>query len=382
MPAPASPRTTLSLRLAYACAAALLASPLLAASDIPRRPDGRPDLSGTYDLATLTPTERPAALGERLALSDDEAAAVEQRARAMAEAADRASDPNRSAPPAGASVGGYNFFYLDPGAGAIRLDGQWRTSILTDPKDGRWPPFTERGRALVQGRLDMWGRRVGPGPSLADRADAWWLEREGPGPYDAAEIRPLGERCLLGFGSPAGPPMLPDVYNNLKRIVQTDDHVMILAEMVHDVRVIRIADQTTGEHEPPGNPRWLGDSVGRWEGDTLVVETRNFKPGLSGLSAPGIRQNFLTSEELRVTERFSRIDARTLRYQFTVEDPVIWTAPWSGEMPWPATDDRLFEYACHEGNYSLGNILRGARLAEREAQAAESPSAGGASPRR
>jgi hypothetical protein len=342
---------------------------------VPRRHDGRPDLSGTYDIATLTPTERPEALGDRLALSDQEAAAVADRAQATYEALARSSDPDREAPPSGGNVGGYNYFWLDPGADAIRLDGKWRTSILTDPPNGRWPAMTERGRELVQGRLDMWGRRVGPGPSLADSAEAWWLDRE-QGPYDGPEIRPLGERCMLGFGSPAGPPVLPDAYNNLKRIVQTDDRVMILAEMVHDVRVIRIG----GEHEPPGNPRWLGDSVGRWEGDTLVVETRNFKPGLSPLSAPGLRQNFLTSAELRVTERFTRIDADTLRYQFTVDDPVIWTAPWSGELPWPATEDRMFEYACHEGNYAMGNILRGARLAEREARAKPVSSSSGSRP--
>ena len=372
---PSTPRG-FALASLILCAAAATAVPALGQkSDVPRRHDGRPDLSGTYDIATLTPTERPEALGERLALSDQEAAAVAQRAQQTYEALARSSDPDREAPPEGGNVGGYNYFWLDPGAGAIQLDGKWRTSILTDPPNGRWPAMTERGRELVQGRLDMWGRRVGPGPSLADSAEAWWLDRE-TGPYDGPEIRPLGERCMLGFGSPAGPPVLPDAYNNLKRIVQTDDRVMIFAEMVHDVRVIRIG----GEHEPPGNPRWLGDSVGRWEGDTLVVETRNFKPGLSPLSAPGLRQNFLTSAELRVTERFTRIDADTLRYQFTVDDPVIWTAPWSGELPWPATEDRMFEYACHEGNYAMGNILRGARLAEREARAKPAPSSSGSNP--
>jgi hypothetical protein len=175
---------------------------------------------------------------------------------------------------------------------------------------------------------------------------------------------------MLGFGSPAGPPVLPVLYNNLKRVVQTGDTLLILAEMVHDARIVRIG----GQQEPPDAPRrWLGDSVGHWEGDTLVVETRNFKPGLSPLSAPGTRQNLVTSRELRVTERFSRIDSSTLRYQFTVDDPVVWTAPWSGELPWPATAERVFEYACHEGNYAMGNILRGARLAEREAIATASP---------
>ena len=184
------------------------------------------------------------------------------------------------------------------------------------------------------------------------------------GPFDGPEMRPGGERCTLGFGSAAGPPVLPVVYNNLKRIVQTEDTVVIVAEMIHDARVIRIG----GEHEPGDVRSWLGDSVGRWEGDTLVVETRNFRHGESPLSTPGLRQNLVTSDQLRVVERFSRIDGETLRYEFTVEDPVVWTAPWSGEYPWPATDARVYEYACHEGNYAMGNILRGARLAEREAR--------------
>ena len=331
-------------------------------SEIPRTPDGRPDLSGTYDVATLTPTQRPKNLGEQLALTDEEAAAVAKRARATDEFLSRASDPDREAPRVGGNVGGYNYFWLDPGSDSFKLDGKWRTSILTDPPDGRMPPMTARGQELMSARLDLWGRGPGPASNRANSSEAWWLDRE-VGPYDGPEIRPMGERCMLGFGSAAGPPALPVVYNNLKRIVQTKDYVIILAEMVHDARIIRIG----GVHEAPGNPRWLGDSVGHWEGDTLVVETRNFRPAQSALSAPGLRQNFVTSGDLRVVERITRIDENTLRYNFTVDDPTIWTAPWSGEYPWPATDDRVFEYACHEGNYAMGNILRGARLAEKEA---------------
>ncbi|HVS64064.1 MAG TPA: hypothetical protein VMT85_11250 [Thermoanaerobaculia bacterium] len=365
-----SSRRHLLAALATLSIAALSATAAHAQADLPRMPDGKPDLSGTYDVATLTPTERPAALGEQLALDDEEAARIARQAEARFELFARASDPDREAPPAGGNVGGYNFHYLDPGSAAIRLDGKWRTSILTDPPDGRYPPMTERGAAMRQERLDLWGRNA---DNLQDRSDAWWLEREGTGPFDGPEIRPLGERCMLGFGSPAGPPVLPVVYNNLKRVIQTRDRLVILAEMVHDARIVRIG----GEHEPPDAPRrWLGDSVGRWEGDTLVVETRNFKPGLSPLSAPGLRQNYVTSGELRVIERFSRIDADTLRYEFTVHDPVVWTAPWSGEYPWPATEDGVYEYACHEGNYAMGNILRGARLAERATRAGQVSSTG------
>ena len=182
---------------------------------------------------------------------------------------------------------------------------------------------------------------------------AFWMKDNSPGPYDDMEQRPLAERCLLGFSSTAGPPMMPAGYNNLKTIVQTPDHVMILTEMVHDARIIRI----DSEHTNPEIRDWLGDSVGHWEGDTLVVETTNFR------SQPALG---LASEKLFVTERFKRIDANTLHYSFTVEDLTIWTASWSGEYVWPATDERAFEYACHEGNYALGNIMRGARLLEAE----------------
>ena len=151
-----------------------------------------------------------------------------------------------------------------------------------------------------------------------------------------------------------GPPALPVLYNNLKQIIQTKDTVMILNEMNHDARIVRM----NAKHDPPEVRRWLGDSVGKWEGDTLVVDTTNFTdtPALFG----GTRN-------LHVIERFKRLDDKTLLYRFTVEDPTVWTAPWTGEMAWPATDNRIYEYACHEGNYSFTNILRGARLLEAEA---------------
>ena len=151
---------------------------------------------------------------------------------------------------------------------------------------------------------------------------------------------------------------MPVLYNNLKQIVQTKDTVLILNEMVHDARIVRM----NAQHEPPEIRRWLGDSVGKWEGDTLVVDTINFN------DQPGL---FAATRSLHVIERFSRIDAKTLLYKFTVEDPAVWAVPWSGEIVWPATDARIYEYACHEGNYSFANILRGARLLEAEALAAK-----------
>ncbi len=327
-----------------------------AGADIPRTPDDRPDLSGTYDTATLTPLQRPERYGNQLVLPEEEAAAIAERARTRTERGNRASDPGREAPPVGGdgstgaagNVGGYNGFWIDNGSGAFQIDGQWRTSIITDPENGRRPPQTPERLAA---------RRRRGGSFRQNDGTAWWVIENGPdapGPYDDPELRGLGERCLLGFGSTAGPPMLPVLYNNLKKIVQTEDHVMILVEMVHDARIIRM----NAEHDPPDIHKWLGDSVGHWEGDTLVVDTTNFNdtPALSG-----------ASRNLHVVERFTRIDADALLYQFTIDDPTVWTAPWSGEYLWPATDQRVYEYACHEANYSLGGILRGARILEAEA---------------
>ncbi len=326
------------------------------AADIPRMQNGRPDLSGTYDVRTLTPLERPEKFGDNLTLTDDEAQAIAREEAERMARRNAASNPNREAPPEGGdgsegaagNVGGYNSFWIEKGTGAFQIDGKWRTSLITDPKNGRRPPMTPEAEQRVDAYTKMFRR--------PNKGEAWWI-REGlkTGPYDDPEIRPLAERCLLGFSSTGGPPMLPALYNNLKQIIQTGDHLMILIEMVHDARIIRM----NAKHDPPEIRKWLGDSVGRWEGDTLVVDTTNFsnRPALSR-----------ASRNLHVVERFTRIDADTLLYQFTVEDPTVWTAPWSGEYVWPASTDRVYEYACHEANYSFGGILRGARILEAEAR--------------
>jgi hypothetical protein len=192
-----------------------------------------------------------------------------------------------------------------------------------------------------------------------DKSDAWWLSEE-TGPYDDPEDFPLSDRCLLSFGSSAGPPALPVMYNNFKRIIQNEDTIVILNEMSHDARVIRM----NGEHLPSHMRFWMGDSVGHWEGDTLVIDTTNFK------EKPAL---FNASKDLHVVERISRIDENTLRYEFMVDDSA-WTQPWGGEYPWPATDDKIYEYACHEGNYALGGMLRGARRLEQDAMEAQSVS--------
>src|SRR6266581_4702757 len=322
------------------------------AAAIKRMADGHPDLQGMYDLATLTPMERPA--GAKAVLTAEEAAKFEKGVAAQWEAAGRPITSERSAPPKGGDgstgpaggVGGYNNFWLDPGSSFTIVNGERRTSLIVDPADGRVPSLTAAARQRQA------AARIGRPTS--DTTESRDPGLEPPGSYDDPEQRPLGERCLLGFGSTSGPPALPDYfYNNLHQIVQTPNYVMILTEMVHDARIVRM----NAEHVPKTIRKWMGDSVGRWEGDTLVVDTTNFTDKTRFRGA---------TEDLHVVERFSRIDADTLLYRFTIDDPTTWAQPWTGEYTWPATKELLYEYACHEGNYALGNILRGARLKEAE----------------
>jgi hypothetical protein len=322
---------------------------------LPRTPDGHPDLTGTYDLAMLTPLERPNGLPA--VLSDEEAAKREKEAEQKVVEGDAKISGDRTAPPKGGdgsvgaagNVGGYNTFWLDGGTKYPKINGERRTSIVVDPPDGRVPPLTPEARQRTQSRLAQFRAPT------SDAGESHDPGLEPAGSYDDPERRPLGERCILGFGSTSGPPALPNYfYNNLHQIVQTRDAVMIQTEMVHDARVIRM----NGEHAPAAIRSWMGDSVGHWEGDTLVVDTTNFTD----------KTRFRNStQNLHVVERFSRLDRNTLLYRFTIEDPQTWTRPWAGEMAWPATSERIYEYACHEGNYALGDILRGARLREAEA---------------
>ncbi len=340
-------------QILFAATATGLLLSCLSHADIPRTSDGKPDLTGTYDIATITPLQRPEALGEKLTLTEAEGLQAAAQVAASKAAADAASDPNREAPPAGGdgsagpagNVGGYNSFWIDFGDTAIKINGEYRTSIITDPPNGRQPEMTPlAGMKMAK----LFGQVL-----HENKGDAWWVDQAGPGPYDDPELMTLSDRCLIGFGSTGGPPMLPTFYNNLKRIVQTPDHVLILIEMVHDARIIRL----NSTHPDESVRKWLGDSIGWWEGDTLVVDTTNFpdQPSLYG-----------ASRDLHVVERFQRLDEETLLYSFTVDDPSSWKAPWSGEYPWPASDTRVYEYACHEGNYAMEGILKGARLLERE----------------
>jgi hypothetical protein len=297
----------------------------------------KPDLSGTWTNATITPLERPQGVTD-LVLSEEAAARMERAVIARRDKLNEPSDPDRPAPPQGGdgstgaagNVGGYNNFWLDPGDHVAVVDGQRRSSLIIDPPDGHVPALTAQARQRTQARLK----------SMAGR-----------GQYDHPEFRPLAERCLLSFGPTT--PLVPNYfYNNNLQIVQTPDHVMILMEMVHDARIVRIGGQHVSKNIRP----WMGDSIGHWEGDTLVVDTTNFPP----------QQNFRgSSENLHVVERFRRSDAKTINYRFTVDDPTTFTAPFTGEIPFRATDELIYEYACHEGNYALSNILSGARNEEK-----------------
>jgi hypothetical protein len=225
----------------------------------------------------------------------------------------------------------------------IRIDGVPRSSIIIDPPSGRIPALTPEGKKRLS-EINAQAKRFGE--------------------FDHPEMRPLSDRCLLSFGSNAGPPMLPNYfYNNNYTIVQSADTVMILTEMVHDVRIVRMGAK---DHPPAHLKFWMGDSIGRWEGDTLVVETTNIHP--TQLAQPSILWPYRgASENLKVTERFTRTGPDTILYRFTMDDPAVFTAPFTGELPFKRLDEQVYEYACHEGNYAMQNILSGERQKEREA---------------
>ncbi len=342
----------------------LLASAMAQTScaDIPRTADGKPNLSGNYDIATLTPLERPKEFGDNQYLTPEEATRLVAETKARLDDLEdtKNDDPNRAAPQEGGDgnlsfgaggVGGYNTFWIDRGDTVFAIDGKVRTSIIYAPVNGRYPELTPDGMQLLGKRFAAYRK--------PNTGTAWWLaEGDGSGPYDNPEDRTTSDRCLSGFGSTGGPPMLPVLYNNLKRIVQTPDTVLILVEMVHDARVIRL----NSTHVSSDIRQWMGDSIGWWEGDTLVVDTTNFN------DSPGM---YNATRDLHVIERFSRLNDTQLLYNFTVEDPNIWTSAWSGEYIWPLSADPVYEYACHEANYAMEGILGGARLLEKEAQAAE-----------
>ena len=318
---------------------------------VPRAPDGHPDLPGNWTNGTITPVERPS--GQERALTKDQVVRLEKIRADTIEKLQKDSDPNRPAPPKGGDgsvgaagmVGGYNYFWIDAGDRVAAVNGEFRSSLIIDPPNGKIPPLIPAARA-----------RFG---ELAKRMTQF-------GEYDNPENRPLAERCLMSFGSNAGPPMLPNYfYNNNYTIVQTKDHVVILTEMVHDARIIPLGKNRP--HLPKQLRPWMGDSHGWWLGDTLVVETTNIHPQQSDQAWPPYSAVLRGGENVTVTERFHRADPTTILYRFTVADSTTYTQSWSGEVPFKAMPDLIYEYGCHEGNYAIANVLSGARAGEREA---------------
>jgi hypothetical protein len=307
----------------------------------PRTEHGAPDLQGNWTNATITPIERPAKFGERRAHTEAEWKELEQAELDGIAAADKPTDPKHGIQDLPTDCGrgftgvncGYNAFWVDPGTKLIDINGEKRTSIIVDPPNGRVPPMI----AAAQARQTERRARL-----------------RGAGMTDGPEVRALGERCLMSFGSSAGPPMLPLLYNNNYQIVQTKNTVTILVEMVHDARIVRLG----GEPLPKNIKKWMGDSIGRYEGDTLVVETTNFHESQSYRGS---------SENLKVVERFTRVAPDKILYKFTVEDPTTFPQPFSGEVAMNKAQGNMYEYACHEGNYALPGILAGAREAEKAA---------------
>ena len=311
-----------------------------AAAAGPRTPWGAPDLGGVWDFRTLTPLERPAALGDQAVLTPEEAAEFRATAIESRNADRRDGDARRDVERA------YNDFWWDYGDS---LTGDLRTSLIVDPPDGRIPPRVDGVDEADQARRTAWRRPV---------RERVVFNSPAHGPEDLG----LSERCMLGFN--AGPPMLPSAYNNNIHILQTPGHVVIFNEMVHDARIVPLGDVP---HLPGAVRQWLGDSRGRWDGDTLVVESTNFTHKTGSFYT--IARSYGSGETARLVERFTREDDDRLRYEFTVDDSATFTRPFTAMIPMTRTDAPLFEYACHEGNYGMTNLLAGARVQEREAAA-------------
>ena len=328
-------------------AMSLTAGPV-AGQTIPRTADGRPDLQGVWDFRTQTPLQRPTDLGDKAFLGEEEAAELEASANERRARLLEPSEVRTEPLPAGGggeAVGGYNDFWLDYGTNVI---GDRRTSLIIDPSDGRLPPLTAIGESL---------RQVGSLREDLPIELPLRVRSAGTG-ADRPEDRGLAERCLVGFNS--GPPMMPSGYNNNMQLFQTPGTVVIVNEMVHDTRVIPV----DGRPPLPDTVRqWAGSSRGHWDGDTLVVETRNFTDKTASFE-PSATTAIGTGLTVTLTERFQRIDEDTLLYEYTVDDATIFTRSFTVAVPMRRSDEPMFEYACHEGNYGLLNILRGARAAE------------------
>jgi len=319
----------------WVAVAALLAAPITAYLQtqgdekfvVPRTANGQPDLQGIWSNAVITPLERPADLADKPFLTEEEAIEYERRRR-------EESNMDRRTGDAAEDVrGAYNNFWWDRGENVAATR---RTSLVIDPPDGRIPELTAEAKRRGEARA----------------------ERRRMHPADGPEDRSLADRCI-NWGS-AGPPMLPSAYNNNFQLVQTDDYVLLINEMIHDARIVPLDGRAP---LPAGVRQWMGSSRGHWDGDTLVVETTNFTDETNFRGA---------SEDMRLTERFTRVADDILLYEFTVDDPSAFTAPWTVQIPARRSDGLIYEYACHEGNQSMIGILGGARAEERAAAAAKS----------
>ena len=302
-----------------------------ASSTVHRTPWGEPDLQGVWDFRTLTPMERPDEFADKDVFTSEEAAEFLEARLADIAARDEEVPAD--------IVGNYNQFWFDRGTSVVETN---RTSLIVDPADGRIPPLTpaaqERQAAMDAAREGVGGDEPTPGG---------WLDDLGPGG--------LRVRCVLGFNS--GPPMTPSAYNNNVQLIQTPDHVVIFNEMNHNSRIVPLDGRP---HLNPQLRQWVGDSRGHWQGDTLVVETTNFLRETAVLDGR-------SSANVHLIERFTRLDEDTLVYEVTVDDPTIWTRPWTYVVPMRKNDEPIYEYACHEGNYAMEVILSGARAKERAA---------------
>ncbi len=285
---------------------------------LPRTDFGQPDLQGVWDFATITPLERPEEFAGRAVMTAEESAAYESERFELVD-----HDTDEGATLVCEGTGNYNEFWYDRGFGDAVEDRP--TSLIVDPPDGRIPARTSQ---------------AGPAARRARGYDSW-------------DSRGIAERCIAGFNT--GPPMMPSAYNNYFQMVQTADYVVVFNEMIHDARIVPLDGRA---HLPPGVPQRLGSSRGRWEGDTLVIETTNFQGDTA------FTENHSATPGMTVTERFTRLGEDTLRYEFTIEDPETWTRPWTAVVRMTRSDTPIYEYACHEGNYGMTNILSGARAQE------------------
>jgi hypothetical protein len=333
-------RTTLLATAIVALVAVAGAHAQSKGTGVAKTPWGDPDLQGVWDYWTFTPLQRPKEFTGKSVLTDAEHAELLKRVGRQA------ADIDTRGPAAG-ETGGYSQEAWTDRARGTALK---QTSIIIEPADGRIPQMTPEAQKKAEAHAAAGGHPVR-------------MRTDGIGDANP-EDRGLAERCLVGFST--GPPFQPGGYNNNVQIVQTPGYVMLLLEMNHDARIIPLDGRP---HLPSQMKTWLGDSRGRWEGSTLVIESTNFTPKVAAFSerigAAGLEYG--SAENLRLIERFTRLDAKTLQYEFTVDDPSTFTKPFTGRFPMNQIDGQIYEYACHEGNYGLQNILRGGRALDAKA---------------